>query len=258
MNAHQERYAAERAKWDSHAGAMDAKGLKVYPPEADFAWLCRKDPLLQGVDAFLGDLRDKRVLEYGCGLGELTVLLARSGALVTAVDLSEASIAVARGRVRQAGVDDRVSFVVAAGEALPFEDGSFDVAVGKAVLHHLEPTSGVQELFRVLRPGGRGAFSEPLGTNPVVNFARDHVRYPGKHDRGADIPLRHSDVDTWLEPFAQSRIKGVQLLSMIQRGFGLRARFAMLGRIDTALLHRLPALWPLCRYGVLTMVKNAD
>jgi 2-polyprenyl-3-methyl-5-hydroxy-6-metoxy-1,4-benzoquinol methylase len=258
MNADQDRFALERAKWDSHAGAMHTKGLKVYPPEADFGWLCRKDPLLQGVDSFLGDLRGKQVLEYGCGLGSLTLLLARSGAFVTALDLSEASIEVARARVHQAGVDDHVSFVLSAGEALPFEDGSFDVAVGKAVLHHLEPVSGAQELVRVLRPGGRGAFSEPLGTNPFVNFVRDHIRYPGKHERGADIPLRHSDIETWLEPFAQSRIDGVQLLSMIQRGFGLRIRFATLRRFDVALLHRLPSLWPLCRYGVLTMVKSSD
>jgi 2-polyprenyl-3-methyl-5-hydroxy-6-metoxy-1,4-benzoquinol methylase len=40
----------------------------------------------------LGDLRGKRVIEYGCGLGQLTVLLARSGAEVTAFDISSQSI----------------------------------------------------------------------------------------------------------------------------------------------------------------------
>ena len=258
MNAHEQRHAVERAKWDAHAGAVDLGGLKVYPPDADFGWMCRKDPLLQGVDEFLGDLRGQRVLEYGCGLGSLTLLLARSGAVVTALDISAASIEVARGRVHDAGMDDRVSFVVAGGEDLPFEDDSFDAAVGKAVLHHLEPTTGALELARVLRPGGRGAFSEPLGTNPLLNFARNRLPYPGKHERGADIPLRSSDIATWFEPFAQSRINGVQLLSMVQRGFGLRRRFGALRRIDVALLHRLPALWPLCRYAVLTMVKGDD
>ena len=58
----------------------------------------RKRFAAPGIAEFLGDLRGKRVIEYGCGLGKLTVLLARSGAQVTAFDLSEGSVEVARKR----------------------------------------------------------------------------------------------------------------------------------------------------------------
>jgi len=176
MTAVQERYAIERAKWDAHAGTT-AEQIKQPRPGEDFASYAERDSLLPGIAEFLGDLRDKRVIEYGCGLGKLTVLLAWSGAHVSAFDLSEASVEVARRRTEMVGVEDRITFQVAAGEELPYADSAFDIAFGKAVLHHLDPVAGARELARILAPGGRAAFSEPLGTNPIVRFVRDHVPY---------------------------------------------------------------------------------
>jgi SAM-dependent methyltransferase len=251
---HEDRYAVERAKWDAHAVATDDL-VEAAPPGEDFGTFVRRQKLLPGVAEFLGDLEGKEVIEYGCGLGQLTVRLARSGAHVTAFDISAHSIETTRKRARLSGVEDRITFAVAAGEQLPFADASFDLAVGKAVLHHLDPVSGSRELARILRPGGRGAFSEPLGTNPFVRFARDHVPYPGKHERGADIPLRYSDVDAWMAPFSKAEIHGVQLFSMVERGFGFHSRVRILEEYDRLLLKRWPGLWPLCRYAVLTLTR---
>jgi SAM-dependent methyltransferase len=252
MSATEERYAIERAKWDAHAGDTNEP---IIPPKEgeDFSTWAHRDPLLPGVAEFLGDLRGKRVVEYGCGLGRLTVLLALSGAEVAAFDLSEASVEVAKKRARMVGVEDQVSFTIAPGEQLPFEDASFDIAFGKAVLHHLEPAAGAREMARILKPGGRAAFSEPLGTNPVVQFVRDHVPYPNKHDRGADIPLRRQDIDAWIAPFESYELRGVQLLSMVERGLGFGKKIPPLRELDRMMLKRWPGLWPLCRYGVLTL-----
>ncbi|MDH4141413.1 MAG: class I SAM-dependent methyltransferase [Chloroflexota bacterium] len=249
-----DRYSVERAKWDAHAHTASGP-IKPLPPEADFDWHCDRDHLMPGVREFLGDLRGRRVVEYGCGLGSLTVLLARSGAKVSAFDLSESSVEVARERARTMGLGDRVEFTVAPGEDLPYADASFDIAFGKAVLHHLEPVAGARELSRILRPGGRAAFSEPLGTNPLVAFARDHLPYPNKHERGADIPLRREDIAAWTRPFAAAQLRGVQLFSMVERGLGFGRRIEPLRYIDRELLERHPGLWPLCRYGVLTLTR---
>src|SRR5947199_5327649 len=54
-----------------------------------------------------------RVLEIGCGIGTDTISFARAGACVTAVDLSERSVEVARCRAEVLGLDDRISFAVA-------------------------------------------------------------------------------------------------------------------------------------------------
>jgi SAM-dependent methyltransferase len=108
-----------------------------------------------GVDARLPavaavvEARPRRVLEVGCGWGELAELLAReTGAGVVATDLSPRMVELARER----GVHAQVADV----QALPFADGSFDVAVAAWMLYHVPDLDrAVSELARVLRPGGR-------------------------------------------------------------------------------------------------------
>ncbi len=62
--------------------------------------------------------RGKKVLEVGCGIGTDTINFARHGAQVTAVDLTEKSLDVARGRARVFGLEDRVRFIQANAEEL--------------------------------------------------------------------------------------------------------------------------------------------
>ena len=125
----------------------------------------------------LGDVRGRRVLDYGCGHGMAAVVLARRGARVTAFDLSPGYLAEARRRARANGVD--VAFVQADGQRLPFADASFDRVWGNAVLHHLDLGRAAAELSRVLRPGGLAVFCEPWGENPLLDWARRRLPYPG-------------------------------------------------------------------------------
>jgi SAM-dependent methyltransferase len=246
-------HAVEIAKWDALADVpTPEESLRVVDP--DFGAYARRDGTMTGMAEFLGDLRGREVLELGSGMGEMTTLLARSGARVTALDISPGSIAVARRRAQLHGVDGAIGFVCAAGEDLPLEGDRFDVVVGKAVLHHLDAGRAAPELHRVLRPGGRAAFAEPLGTNPVVAFARDHLPYPGKNPRGADVPLSYADIRAWEAPFSSAEHREVQLLEMVQRALGL-SPLPRLRRLDDRLLARVPALRRLCRYVVITVVK---
>ena len=246
-------YAVEVAKWDALA-SEPTSDERLLVADADFGAYARRDTTTAGMAEFLGDLRGREVLELGSGMGEMTTLLARSGARVTALDISPGSIAVARRRAELHGVDGAIEFVVGAGEELPLPAERFDVVVGKAVLHHLEVGRAAPELHRVLRTGGRAAFSEPLGTNPVIAFARDHLPYPGKNPRGADVPLSYADIRAWEAPFAVAQHREVQLLEMVQRALGLRP-LPRLRRVDDWLLERFPGLGRLCRYVVITMIK---
>ena len=106
-----------------------------------------------------------KVLEIGCGTGELTARLSSTGADIIATDLDENFLERARGQIRSS----KVEFIAAAGETLEnFGAETFDVACGLSILHHLELGPALRNIYRVLKPGGRVVFSEPNMANPQI------------------------------------------------------------------------------------------
>lgn len=98
-------------------------------------------------------LQGRSVLEIGCGVGTSSVLFALDGAHVTATDLTEEAVAIAKSKFELMGLDG--TFVQADAEQLPFVDDSFDIIFSSGVLHHTPNTEkAVQEIHRVLKPGG--------------------------------------------------------------------------------------------------------
>jgi ubiquinone/menaquinone biosynthesis C-methylase UbiE len=251
----EEVYKVEQEKWDEMA-RQDVARQSLVARHKNFEEYARKGRTTVGVAEFLGDLRGKQVLEIGCGLGEIAVLLAKSGAKVTAFDLSPMSVRVSRQRAEVNGVTDDIDFLIAPGETLPFADNSFDAIVGKGILHHLNVDLGKGELYRVLKPGGKAAFVEPMGMNPVLNFVRAYVPYPDKNPRGADKPLNYKEIRGWGEKYKEFKYRELQLLSMLERGLGFRKRIPGLSKIDNWLLKYVPFLRRYCRYVVMTMVKG--
>ena len=97
-----------------------------------------------------------RVLEAGCGVGAQTITLARNSpdALITAVDISEESLAVARERARAAGLGN-VTFEHADLFSLPYAPASFDHVFICFVLEHLsDPDGALARLRAITKPGG--------------------------------------------------------------------------------------------------------
>lgn len=98
--------------------------------------------------------KDKDVLEIGCGNGADGAMFARHGARYTGVDLTETAVAATREHFAILGL--RGTFQVENAEHLSFDDCSFDMVYSLGVLHHTpHPTIAVEEVRRVLRPGGR-------------------------------------------------------------------------------------------------------
>lgn len=201
--------------------------------------------------ARLGDVRGLDLLDYGCGHGMASVVLARAGAVVTAFDLSAGYLREAAARAAANGVTLRL--VQADGERLPFADASFDRVWGNAVLHHLDLDRAGRELRRVLRPGGVAVFCEPWGENPILNWARRRLPYPGKHRTPDERPLRRRDLRTLKRIFPNLEVSGYQLLSMVRRALPWPRLVAPLERLDAALLRGVPGLQHFCRYVVLTL-----
>lgn len=100
-----------------------------------------------------------RVLEVGCGPGQLAIELVRSHGLeVTGLDLDPAMVERARANADVSVFFDQPAptFVVGDVAALPFEDGSFDVVISTFSMHHWsDQAAGLREVARVLRPGGQ-------------------------------------------------------------------------------------------------------
>jgi ubiquinone/menaquinone biosynthesis C-methylase UbiE len=138
----------------------------------------------------LYDADGKDVLDYGCGPGYLAKFLVADGARsVTGIDVSEAEIEQARERAEANGVADKCRFLVADAHAMDFPDDSFDVIVGDSILHHLELRKALLEIKRVLRPGGRAVFLEPLWHNPILRLGRaltPSARTPDEHPLTVD------------------------------------------------------------------------
>jgi ubiquinone/menaquinone biosynthesis C-methylase UbiE len=133
----------------------------------------------------LYDPAGKVVLDYGCGPGYLTkYLIDRGASHVTGIDVSEGEIAQAIERAERNGVSDRSDFLAADAHATDFPDDSFDLIVGDAILHHLDMRRALVEIGRILKPGGRAVFWEPLWHNPLLRLGRaltPSARTPDEH-----------------------------------------------------------------------------
>lgn len=131
------------------------------------------------------DARDKVALDYGCGDGRVAFRLAEKGARrVVGFDISSGQVEEARRLAEKAGYADRMEFLVADAHATGFPDDSFDLIVGVAILHHLDLDEALREIRRILRPGGRAAFIEPLQANPLLRLGRKltpGARTPDEH-----------------------------------------------------------------------------
>jgi len=118
----------------------------------------------EGMTAFVVDAAEPlpgSVLDIGTGRGLTAVELARRGAGVKTVDMSEEMLRSAYLYAVDKGVADRIEFHLADGGDLPFEEGGFEVVTMINVLHHLEnPGAVLPEIARVLTPGGRLVVSD--------------------------------------------------------------------------------------------------
>lgn len=109
-----------------------------------------KDKLLP----LLGDLKGKKVLDVGAGTGRVSLRLARRGADVTALDVSETMLEEIKKKIKRNSTE--IKIVIGDCESMPFEDESFDVVVSAFHIVHLKDLKRFfDEVYRVLKSGGK-------------------------------------------------------------------------------------------------------
>lgn len=213
----------------------------------------------------MGPLHRRRLLDLGCGAGETSVYLALRGSQVTAVDISLEMLRVT-GRLARSR-DMPLHKVQAGAERL--------IIFGNGVLHHVDLESSLLEIRRVLRPGGKAIFVEPLAYNPVIGVYRRLARTVRTED---ERPFRFSHLRLMRRYFSSVDHREFWLLSLAiflymffverihpaQERYWKRiireaARYEGMLRIlkswDDRLLSAFPLLGRLCWNTVLIMVR---
>jgi SAM-dependent methyltransferase len=197
------------------------------------------------------------VLEYGCGDGRFSLgdnHLPDNTARFHGIDISDAAVERARDRARSQGLAN-CEFTVMDAEQLTFADGKFDVVFGQGILHHLDLAKSLNEILRVLRPGGIAVFCEPMGHNPLINRFRDktpEMRTPDEH------PLLISDIRFARTVFGKVDVHffGLATLAAVpfrnyRFGKGLKK---VCERLDSVLL-RIPVIQKHAWFVHLTLMK---
>jgi SAM-dependent methyltransferase len=155
VDSHESRLAS-RVWWDADADDYQAEHGD-FLGSADFVWC--PEGVREADVHLLGDVAGRRVLEVGCGSAPCSRWLATQGASAVGLDLSSGMLRHAVADGAGAGVD--VPLVQASADQLPFADRSFDLACSAfgGVPFVADSGAVIDEVARVLRPGGRWVFS---------------------------------------------------------------------------------------------------
>jgi 2-polyprenyl-3-methyl-5-hydroxy-6-metoxy-1,4-benzoquinol methylase len=168
-----------------------------------------------------------RLLDFGCGWGENTVLFAKVGYQVHGFDISEANLRAARRTADRYGLSQRIELSRQAAEGLAFADNTFDVVAGVDILHHVDIASAIRECHRILKPGGEAFFKEPVrhwcfdtirNLRPVKSLAPNCASFE-RHITADERKLTRRDLRTIRRIFPEADIKCFRILARLDAVF---------------------------------------
>jgi SAM-dependent methyltransferase len=189
------------------------------PPAYDAMSRAFLGSLFRGVAADVAALvpRGARILEIGCGPGHLSIEMARRHGLdVTGLDLDPAMIERARTNATRILVDgaSQPTFAIGDVASMPFADDSFDLVVSTFSMHHWEdPSAGLSEIGRVLRPDARALIWDfrPGGGPHLFGPSHDHLPDPAEHAQGSS--LRVVSTTPWRWPWRFHLSQRIELVN---------------------------------------------
>ena len=110
----------------------------------------------------LTNIKGKRILDIGCGDGIFDIEMARRGARIEALDLSNSALERAIWRVKQLGLTGNINFIHGDATHLPYRDSTFDIVISNCVLEHIpDDQQVIKEASRVLKNPGKVIITVP-------------------------------------------------------------------------------------------------
>jgi ubiquinone/menaquinone biosynthesis C-methylase UbiE len=159
------RLKQEKVFHDRWAATINIDGIEV-----DNTFEGATAPENRFILSRLGDVTGKYLLDLGCGAGENSVYFARKGARCVAGDFSAGMVEVARCLAQRHGVEISARTINAMD--IDFSDKTFDIVYAANLLHHVDTKKSLNEIHRVLKPGGVACLWDPLKHNPLINIYR--------------------------------------------------------------------------------------
>jgi SAM-dependent methyltransferase len=235
-----ERSRAEASHTPLQGLRMDEANVQRYmnpPPATPYP--------LEYAFHLLGDVTGSLVLDLGCGNGENSLLVARRQARVIGLDVSESLLGLARTRFALNGLTGPAVFVASSAHDIALPDESVDVVLGVAILHHLNLALVAREVKRILRPGGRAIFQEPVRDSKLLAAIRGLIPYRAPDVSPFERPLTEAELRQFAEGFAggyRSRAFSLPFVNLASVVPFMRKWIHTLYRVDGAVLERAPFL----------------
>jgi len=185
-----------------------------------------------------------RALDFACGDGHYSMLMAAAGADVTGVDISEVSVQNSRREASRLGL--RAQFEVMDCEAMTFPVRTFDLINVNGVLHHMDLSRAYSELARVLKPTGSVLCVEALAHNPIFHGYRKLTPHLRTEFETEHI-LRRKDVLAARQYFNGVQWRFFHLIDLVAVPFRHSRTFGpmllTLDVLDSVLLSTSPIRW---------------
>lgn len=165
----------------------------------------------------LGDVQNKKILDMGCGDGEISVLCALLGAEVFGYDISPDLIKIAKQRSKINSVNSKCHFEVADLERLSFQPEKYDFIISFGTLHHTKFDRYFNKVAVSLKDDGKFIIVEPVNLSPSFNNFIKNIKVKKRKITSTERPLSREDVGYISSILHISKIRGYNLFARIAR-----------------------------------------
>jgi 2-polyprenyl-3-methyl-5-hydroxy-6-metoxy-1,4-benzoquinol methylase len=225
-----------------------------------------KYPLLHDFEyaySLLGDIKGKKVLDYGAGDGWNSICFAKAKANVWAIDISGKGIDLIKKKAEANSVGEFIVAEVQNCYNTQFPANMFEAIYGGGVLHHLDIEMASREICRILNPNGVAVFYEPFRESKIMDFLKKVVlrllRKEPSTETENESPLTYRKIDHLKSHFGVVNFRPFNVMTSVSPLINSETVELVLMWLDYVLMKLIPGFRKLCKAVVIELrqpIKN--